>query len=1777
MAFIKLTHPSGPTGDKLYNVDAAHDGDVIEVWFTEDGSPNSDAEYLGGGPPYGNADVGKYVNLAWKLFGPDGPPRPLSDAGPGVPDATDANPKTFEAPTPGRYLIRLTANVIEPQGSGYGPSADDSHFAAFVEIEDPNILGNVDGGGVEYAPGSTGASYIAPTEANEFDPDEGWARSAERYFSSITKQMGNRRIVTLKLQSEVFPGDVVTLQPGAYSRWRQALIGTDPGGEEVYYYNFVLDARRITIADMTTGNVLEHPIVVVLQHAAAGARVHGMVEGTLPFDTTPWAGVSPGDRVYVSAASALTNVLPSSGDPAHADRLVGHVVNTGQDSVTPPGSVFFHGTIPWLPTVVTGPLSSTDDAVVRWDGTTGDKIKDSRVILTQDDGTEDAEFRTSTDDWNVTVTTGDASGAPTATPGKVTIKAGDRISGLGAKASVVGGRSHDAQGGPVAIQGGRGETEGGVATVEGGGGWDATTGEGGDAKLIGGPGAGGDGGQVHISGGSANNGGTGGTVFIEGGLDLNTGLLNGIVRINEGANAICEIGNPAHTPVHLLKVHKGLEIINQSNTNLTIESTGNKTFINMLATIPGENSILFGSSGGTPVAGYIQYDMAAAAHASDSMKFGVWDVSIPGVANILTLDTATGARATIDGDLTVNGNGYFCGGKVRLYDSPFTGNSPVDPTSAVVDMVAYFDGDIDVTGNIDPTGVVFSQQDPATPPYDPTQGGATKGLLYTAEGSGGDANTLRYIDNQGVEIIVGQSEISSPDMDVNGIISTDRAIAAWDGDLGDKLRNTQVLVDDISGGPSLSTNSLDPDNSGNVPITRGLTVSSADGVNLGQGGPMSTGNLMLSAGAAFSTGQSLAAGGDGRVVGGNGSGAGYTPTNDDGSGGGVALEGGGAVHQFMNPGGIYINAGRHLGGLPSDGVTPNPHLADYGLSHGGPAQLSGGPGNFGGDTLIKGGSSTDLTSNQAVNGCGDGGNVRIEGGLGGLWEVDGQQDIDSTATSRGTLYAGHVQLKGGDSAESRDVNAGTNDWLLRDGGNAGSVHIAGGDAGYATGRNESTGIDITGDGQIDTQVLHGHGGDVLIASGKGDHSGNAGNVIIKTQHTHLADGVNPYADPNGNGDNFNLQGFGKAGNIEISAAGTIPDILHRTKAGEISLSAGVAGADTGAQNMIGDTAYNTSLQAGTFNPQIIDPASDAGANTYVRPGEPDWTSGGVVVAGPDHTPPWPTTTTPILGELRTPWPSIISLDPDQRGCVVIGKDHFNGLTDNPTEPGVNHPTNAQNINGSMLCNSRVPRLVVEGSAKIRGGVDPTYVSFESFTQHPMVLEHEEIFEGDDLVQMLAAYQSLRDKTLWVHTDYNGNGPTLMLGDGPIQGGAGGGDHVTNNFLVGGGNMKHLGSVLASASAYGQEGHVASGEHIHHGHIPGLVWHRLTDGNDNPIRLVVTPSVANSQMLLRYNANVSFMNAPGICSAKAMFVRRDPSNGDWHTLTPEPETWPSGSEEPSWPSAMTANLRTLNHNVSMPGEDGHAPQPFLDVMQSCFWVDKNRPDGIDQITYEVWVIAEQIAGGSIRFGQGGIPQTFEVIEILEGVESETPPEIPAYDPDEPTIGGGIPAGDTSSETPGTVTLRSDTTLTAVTSGRKGRTGDYTGIRTSGAVYTNVSRVTSDDMGEDWGGDHDGDGESDYVAVYAVSETDHVLSMDTEAYEVGLKVAIDLPTPRAEESGRTYVIKDGVGRAKLWVRAANELDPNTEGAWTIDGSAEALVNANSRGSVTVYCDGENYYVV
>ena len=216
-----------------------------------------------------------------------------------------------------------------------------------------------------------GTSLTASNETDEYDPDEGWSRSIERYLSLLSKSLGFRQLLTANIADPngISAGQIVTPTANFYAQWK----GVD--ADLTNFGNFVLEAQKV---DITDPDLMSKPLFVALHDAGNGDRCLAMARGAIPFDTT---GMSTGDSLYVSPAGGLTATEPNGqGETA---RVVGSVTLGGfADDVNPPGSVFFDGVSNMSPGVVSGPNSSDLNRVAIWNNATG-------TLLDQGDWTLD--------------------------------------------------------------------------------------------------------------------------------------------------------------------------------------------------------------------------------------------------------------------------------------------------------------------------------------------------------------------------------------------------------------------------------------------------------------------------------------------------------------------------------------------------------------------------------------------------------------------------------------------------------------------------------------------------------------------------------------------------------------------------------------------------------------------------------------------------------------------------------------------------------------------------------------------------------------------------------------------------------------------------------------------------------------------------------------------------------------------------------------------------------------------------------------------------------------------------------------------------------------------------------------------------------------------------------------------------------------------------------------------------------------------------------------------
>jgi len=187
--------------------------------------------------------------------------------------------------------------------------------------------------------------------------------------------------------------------------------------------------------------------------------------------------------------------------------------------------------------VIEGPSSSTDNAIARFDSTTGKLLQNS--VLTVTDIISNG----------VTITTPDVAGVPTT----LFVRAGGSTNSDGGAMSIQGGYANAGNnvGGGGYLDGGVGFGSGAGRESKVTGGTGGATGAGGSAIVQGGAGGAtsGNGGFVHVKAGNATNGNSnGGNIYIIPGNKTGSGAIgHTVIYPNEGAaaGAILELSNIA--------------------------------------------------------------------------------------------------------------------------------------------------------------------------------------------------------------------------------------------------------------------------------------------------------------------------------------------------------------------------------------------------------------------------------------------------------------------------------------------------------------------------------------------------------------------------------------------------------------------------------------------------------------------------------------------------------------------------------------------------------------------------------------------------------------------------------------------------------------------------------------------------------------------------------------------------------------------------------------------------------------------------------------------------------------------------------------------------------------------------------------------------------------------------------------------------------------------------------------------------------------------------------
>jgi len=1044
---------SGTPNSVLYNERATIGslGERCKVWLDRDNDPANPTEAFG--IALGEFDLD---SSSWDLFGPDGDPVQLvPGSGNPTSSGTFASPQEFEPTTPGRWLVRVSAQpwIQDPNPPGNLILGDAQEFTVLFEIQDPNVIGNpnAEHPGPNAGDWSAGTSVIAANETIEYDVDEGWSRSVERYLNTVSKGLGGRRIATGVNQSTVggnpiaVPTDIgraVTFTAEAQERW----LKTDASLED--FQNYVIQFEYID-ATMSEAVIQESPIFLTLHDQVGfGERSYLLVDGLIPFDTDTingGAAAAVGDRVYLSDTGELTTDLAQiaayPANPAKV-RVVGEVVTVGSD--TPvisdhPGSIWFHGSTPMLPGLVTGPLASQHDHIVRWDGTTGQKLKDSDVQLDQT-GTL-ATFQPTTN----------AITQFHLFPGTI----------LGTPAGVfIDGAADDGAGVPM--------TKVGINT---------------DLPES----------YLHIAGTGNNDQpffmlseGVTDRWLLEG--DFGAGSSHSVVCKSASLTNIMTWQTTAKgrvgvgTTVPLTKFH-----VQHQGTGpdgepaaIMIEATtptpgsgaiGTKLIMKAntdAGTTPNSCSIIFADDTLAAGAGQIKYDnkySGGTPHLDDLMTFTVYRGGVGPFdafhvnsygASVWASIVSPPVLADAAHSFKVNGNSLFDGeivgsGSAQVAVDVIAGNDVAAAGDVFAGGTGVFggqgafgaggisgtkaltvNGDLKVTGVIDPTALIFTEEDPNNVAIAAGEAGliVSDGSAYAGAPTG--ANKLYYKDSAGALTQLGGGGggggIAGP------AASTNHAITRWDGVNGNALHDSGVTLESAPNpGGELDWIIKSGDDGYNGPWPQNLTIrahhnvfngvlaSASDlqlfgGDNLGNTSEQA-GNVEIKSGSGITGGKTYVYGGTGTPWGAGLGTLGGSVKIEAGlgdNGGEVEIYGGHGVDPAGSGGNINIHAGKadfapgelylHAGDVNTAGSNANGGNVEI---SGGVADDAAGSNASGGDVRIYGGNGagfggTLLNGGKATVAGGDafrGGSVSIHGGagIGGAGSTDGEVNIGTTS------------------------------------------------------------------------------------------------------------------------------------------------------------------------------------------------------------------------------------------------------------------------------------------------------------------------------------------------------------------------------------------------------------------------------------------------------------------------------------------------------------------------------------------------------------------------------------------------------------------------------------------------------------------------------------------------------------------------------------------------------------------------------------------------------------
>jgi hypothetical protein len=991
--FLKSTRVGSPVADEvIYDEHADY---LIKIYFldndTWDVAANQNA--FSASPELGKFDKS---TATVQVYGPDGPQIFLQNetGGTWAEGVFADDPIQIRPDRPGRWLIRLKVQPYEWDEANQVivTSSEVSTFTALYEVQDPNILGHH--AARAYANGSItqGTSPLGPNETSEYDSDEGWARGAERYFTTISKQMGFRKLLSGKNTGLVAltAGKAVTLTQDCLEQWKNCVVDAQE------YNNFVVEFEGISAQDAIIEGA---PVFILLHDCNMGDRSYAVTEGLLPYNTS---GLNVGDRIYISNTGEITTDDAAVSAGGGLVRHVGHVISVDTADAQNPGVVYFHGHTKFFPGVVHGPAASTDEHLVRWDGDTGDQVKDSIVSLKEiDPGTGDeATFQT-------------PGGEPIHLLSGASALQGLRIeagtppgSGNPNDVTMVGVNVDPAIGcqGLLHIEGAQGSNDQPMLVLSEGAAkrWQL------EADFNAGSES------VHVSSPNTNQ-----TTIMtwetedDGQVGIGQYQPQTKLHITQGAT------NPTVLRIENTSANHGGSI---DGAAIEIKT---KQPVQGANDLPG--GIRFTNTGGDSVGSairhYHSHPGGGTPHDDDTLKVIMYDGLNPqtpfdtvrvkikkvGVGNVTgdpqealhvfgNAKVDLGITALMDiqslgGNLMGIGailtNGVICGGNSSVF-----GGAVASPGK-----VATFLGDIDVTGNIDPTGVIFTETDKANVPT-----GAGKGAIYVSDGTDGNTQgRMYYIDSTGAVTseLGAAGTLTGPGPGANSSINN--GIAYFDVTTGDSIDSSRLLLNQL--GTSSIVTSPSPFVAGTDSDPLILATSSVDPM-----GGDNSGDLILMTGSTDTgkSGDILLRGGD---TGASGGGAGTSSR--------VYIDGGGSSEKTSPGGDVLITGGKNVEEL----ANPNP-------SKGGEVFISGGEGAISGGVTLQGGPIPPL-------GEGYGGSVTLLGADAGVFPFPGAGNPPAAEGGQG----GDINLVAGSGSENGGMlTAG----FPAQGGSGGNIRISAG-------------------------------------------------------------------------------------------------------------------------------------------------------------------------------------------------------------------------------------------------------------------------------------------------------------------------------------------------------------------------------------------------------------------------------------------------------------------------------------------------------------------------------------------------------------------------------------------------------------------------------------------------------------------------------------------------------------------------------------------------------------